>query len=126
MRVILQRHGRGQRTWRTVSAKTTNARGIGWWSTRQAATTYYRVVARGAHLARHDLGHPRRPDALSPSAPGEVGQCLPSSESIASMDAITTPPAPVNEPNLNYAPGSPERATIEAELAHLRRPARST
>ena len=35
------------------------------------------------------------------------------------MDAITTPPAPVNEPNLNYAPGSPERATIEAELAHL-------
>ncbi len=35
------------------------------------------------------------------------------------MDAITTPPAPVNEPNLNYAPGSPERAAIEAELAHL-------
>ena len=34
------------------------------------------------------------------------------------MDAITTPPAPVNEPNLNYAPGSPERAGIEAELAH--------
>ena len=35
------------------------------------------------------------------------------------MDAITTPPAPVNEPNLNYAPGSPERASVEAELAHL-------
>ena len=35
------------------------------------------------------------------------------------MDAITTPPAPTNEPNLNYAPGSPERASIEAELAHL-------
>ncbi len=35
------------------------------------------------------------------------------------MDAITTPPAPVNEANLNYAPGSPERASIEAELAHL-------
>jgi 1-pyrroline-5-carboxylate dehydrogenase len=35
------------------------------------------------------------------------------------MDAITTPPAPVNEPNLNYAPGSAERAGIEAELAHL-------
>ena len=35
------------------------------------------------------------------------------------MDAISTPPAPVNEPNLNYAPGSPERAGIEAELAHL-------
>ena len=35
------------------------------------------------------------------------------------MDAITTPPAPVNEPTRDYAPGSPERATIEAELAHL-------
>src|SRR3954470_16829230 len=35
------------------------------------------------------------------------------------MDAITTPPAPVNEPNLNYAPESPERARIEAELASL-------
>jgi len=35
------------------------------------------------------------------------------------MDAITTPPAPVNEPNLNYAPDSPERVAIEAELAHL-------
>jgi 1-pyrroline-5-carboxylate dehydrogenase len=35
------------------------------------------------------------------------------------MDAITHPPAPVNEPNLHYAPGSPERAAIEAELAHL-------
>ncbi|MDX6232630.1 MAG: 1-pyrroline-5-carboxylate dehydrogenase, partial [Nocardioidaceae bacterium] len=41
------------------------------------------------------------------------------SDSIASMDAITSPPAPVNEPNLNYAPGSPERTGIEAELAHL-------
>src|SRR5512145_800727 len=32
------------------------------------------------------------------------------------MDAITHPPAPVNEPNLGYAPGSPERAAIELEL----------
>jgi 1-pyrroline-5-carboxylate dehydrogenase len=35
------------------------------------------------------------------------------------MDAFTTPPAPTNEPNLSYAPGSPERTAIEAELAHL-------
>jgi 1-pyrroline-5-carboxylate dehydrogenase len=33
------------------------------------------------------------------------------------MDAITHPPAPVNEPNLTYAPGSPERAELEKELA---------
>ena len=33
------------------------------------------------------------------------------------MDAITTPPAPVNEPNLSYAPGTPERAALQAELA---------
>jgi 1-pyrroline-5-carboxylate dehydrogenase len=35
------------------------------------------------------------------------------------MDAITTPPAPVNEPNLTYAPQSPERAALKAELARL-------
>src|ERR1700712_4179403 len=35
------------------------------------------------------------------------------------MDAFSTPPAPTNEPNLDYAPGSPERAAVEAELAHL-------
>ncbi len=33
------------------------------------------------------------------------------------MDAITTPPAPVNEPNLSYAPGTAERAELAAELA---------
>ena len=33
------------------------------------------------------------------------------------MDAITSTPAPLNEPNLNYAPGSPERAALETELA---------
>jgi len=32
------------------------------------------------------------------------------------MDAITSPPAPVNEPNLTYAPGTPERAALEIEL----------
>ncbi|WP_107771329.1 L-glutamate gamma-semialdehyde dehydrogenase [Nocardioides sediminis] len=35
------------------------------------------------------------------------------------MDAITTPPAPVNEPNLTYAPGTPERAALKVELARL-------
>jgi 1-pyrroline-5-carboxylate dehydrogenase len=37
------------------------------------------------------------------------------------MDAITPPPAPTNEPNLNYAPGSPERDAVEAELKQLTR-----
>ncbi len=37
------------------------------------------------------------------------------------MDAITTPPAPVNEPNLTYAPGSPERSALQEELARLER-----
>ena len=32
------------------------------------------------------------------------------------MDAITHPPAPINEPNLTYAPGSPERSALELEL----------
>ncbi|MCW2867771.1 MAG: rocA1 [Marmoricola sp.] len=35
------------------------------------------------------------------------------------MDAITLPPAPVNEPNQHYAPGSRERTEVEAALAHL-------
>lgn len=33
------------------------------------------------------------------------------------MDAITLPPAPINEPNLTYAPGSPEREALAAEIA---------
>ncbi|MCR6030656.1 L-glutamate gamma-semialdehyde dehydrogenase [Nocardioides sp. zg-579] len=35
------------------------------------------------------------------------------------MDAITTPPAPTNEPNLTYAPGTPERDALLAEVAVL-------
>ncbi len=35
------------------------------------------------------------------------------------MDAVTHLPAPVNEPVLDYAPGSPERADLEAALAQL-------
>ena len=38
---------------------------------------------------------------------------------LSSMDATTMPPAPRNEPVLTYAPGTPERAAIEAELARL-------
>ncbi|MEJ7832353.1 MAG: L-glutamate gamma-semialdehyde dehydrogenase [Nocardioides sp.] len=37
------------------------------------------------------------------------------------MDAITTPPAPTNEPNLTYVPGSPERAALVAEIDRLER-----
>jgi 1-pyrroline-5-carboxylate dehydrogenase len=35
------------------------------------------------------------------------------------VDAVTQVPAPRNEPVLNYAPGSPERAALEARLAEL-------
>ncbi len=35
------------------------------------------------------------------------------------MDAFSTPPTPVNEPTRDYAPGSSERAAIEAELGLL-------
>jgi len=37
------------------------------------------------------------------------------------MDAITEVPRPVNEPNLHYAPGSPERADLEATLLELQK-----
>jgi 1-pyrroline-5-carboxylate dehydrogenase len=35
------------------------------------------------------------------------------------MDAVTIPPAPVNEPNLTYAPGTRERTEIQAALVRL-------
>ncbi len=35
------------------------------------------------------------------------------------MDAVTSVPTPVNEPVKDYAPGSPERAAVEAALADL-------
>ncbi|MGK5115715.1 aldehyde dehydrogenase family protein, partial [Geodermatophilus sp. CPCC 205506] len=35
------------------------------------------------------------------------------------MDAVTRVPAPLNEPVLTYAPGSPERAALQARLAEL-------
>src|SRR5687767_14146540 len=37
------------------------------------------------------------------------------------MDATTTPPAPINEPNLTYAAGSPERDALVAEIDKLER-----
>ncbi|MGZ4456701.1 MAG: L-glutamate gamma-semialdehyde dehydrogenase [Nocardioides sp.] len=37
------------------------------------------------------------------------------------MDAISFPPAPTNEPNLTYAPGSPEREALVAEIDKLER-----
>jgi 1-pyrroline-5-carboxylate dehydrogenase len=37
------------------------------------------------------------------------------------MDAITMPPAPTNEPNLTYAPGSPERKDLADELQRQER-----
>ncbi|MDA2810266.1 L-glutamate gamma-semialdehyde dehydrogenase [Nocardiopsis sp. RSe5-2] len=35
------------------------------------------------------------------------------------MDAVTRVPEPVNEPNLTHAPGTPERALLEAEIVRL-------
>ncbi len=35
------------------------------------------------------------------------------------MDAVTQVPVPVNEPVLDYAPGSPERAALEVALVEL-------
>jgi 1-pyrroline-5-carboxylate dehydrogenase len=37
------------------------------------------------------------------------------------MDAITFPPAPTNEPNLTYAPGTPEREALLVEIEKLQR-----
>ncbi len=36
------------------------------------------------------------------------------------LNALTTPPPPVNEPVLSYAPGSPERARLQRRLAAMK------
>jgi 1-pyrroline-5-carboxylate dehydrogenase len=41
------------------------------------------------------------------------------SDNIGGMDAITFPPVPTNEPNLTYAPGTPERAALAAQISVL-------
>ncbi len=38
---------------------------------------------------------------------------------------MTTPPAPTNEPNLTYAPGTPEREALTAEIAKLEKKQKS-
>jgi 1-pyrroline-5-carboxylate dehydrogenase len=38
---------------------------------------------------------------------------------MAAMDAVTSPPQPVNEPTRGYAPGSAERASLEARVKEL-------
>ena len=40
-------------------------------------------------------------------------------DSATMLDAIVSPPRPVNEPVLSYAPGTPERAALKAELARM-------
>ena len=42
------------------------------------------------------------------------------------MDAVTRVPAPRNEPVLTYAPGSAERAALEARLPELADQGRSS
>lgn len=41
------------------------------------------------------------------------------SPATAGMDAVTQVPPPVNEPNLQYTPGSPERAELQPALTEL-------
>lgn len=41
------------------------------------------------------------------------------------MDAVTTTPAPINEPVLSYAPNSPERAALTEQIATLSKEQRS-
>ena len=42
------------------------------------------------------------------------------------MDALFTVPEPSNEPVRSYAPGSPERASLQTPPGRARRRARST
>src|SRR3954447_4496699 len=54
---------------------------------------------------------------------GQDGPCPPKAPDVvlevAVLDAVTIPPLPVNEPVRTYAPGSPERASVESRLKEL-------
>src|SRR5688572_29552438 len=62
--------------------------------------------ARRAAVVRRLAGRSRRTDWVRALLSDNIGR----------MDAITMPPAPINEPNLTYAPGSAERDALAAEL----------
>ncbi len=49
----------------------------------------------------------------------EADARAPTRARMTSMDAVTHVPAPTNEPVLDYAPGSPERAALEVALSEL-------
>src|SRR4029078_6832943 len=63
------------------------------------------AAAGRAPRQRPFLPPPIRKQVLTPSLRG------------IAVDAVTQVPAPRNEPVLNYAPGSPERAALEVRLA---------
>src|SRR5262245_20210013 len=67
-------------------------------------------------------GTPRRrsPTSSRGDSRGELSGGF-RSDNIADMDAVTHPPHPVNEPNLTYAPGTPERKELEQELERQQR-----
>ena len=54
-----------------------------------------------------------------PTGPPDDVYSQPISIRVPSMSGIPNIPHPRNEPILSYAPGSPERATLKAELARL-------
>ena len=108
-------------SWRNVSSGTTGTaghEGVVGEADQDHGSTAWSARSVGT-LVRLDLGPPHGQEEVT-LRPGDAGWSgPPPSERVGGMDAISTPPAPTNEPNLDYAPGSPERAAVEAELAHL-------
>src|SRR6476619_7702378 len=64
-----------------------------------------------AHEADHPIGRRAPTEPTGPTHRAKPQENL--------MDAVTHVPAPANEPVLDYAPGSPERAALEVALAEL-------
>ena len=92
------------------------------WSVKQSKATYYRVVTVRAHgSGSGSASAARKVRRKCVGARLEAGwSAVGRRDKIAAWTPSARPPAPINEPNLNYAPGSPERAALEAELVELR------
>ena len=76
-----------------------------------------RLAEKPANLLFFVRSH-RQPRADPPARPDQLRPHR-SPRSYRTMDAVTQVPTPVNEPVHGYAPGSPERARLEAKLKEL-------
>src|SRR2546423_14305962 len=105
----------------TQHSPSTRPRRPSWAGTpsRSCRTSSANFEAETGHAPRHASGSGFKvrvgggEDGRRPPVPPDVAL------EVSVLDAVTNPPMPVNEPVRGYAPGSPERVSLEARLKEL-------